>query len=175
MISAQECNLQNLTNFEYWTLYVSNQRDLEIPELQGCTTIVGSISIRSSYTGPFVLSGISNITEAVSVDDSDEDATVDNHITSVEMDNLTYLHDLYFSRVPNLTSINFPKLATISELSIDASQLSNVDFRSLLNATSLTISGNITMQATPKPPPSKLKLNLVWISPFSPRFPTDSI
>jgi hypothetical protein len=117
---------------------------------------VGSITIAQDYTGPFTLNGITYFEGSIASADNaslvytgapDGHPPILPYLTSFEMQDLLYMgRAQYYSgislaNVPGLTSINIPKATYIGSIQIGNFSQASFDFSSLVNATSIEITG----------------------------------
>jgi hypothetical protein len=106
--------------------------------LSGCATVFGWVTLGASYTGPFVLSNVSNITGGIHIEAA-------SGVTSIVINDLTYVGEVSLSNLKSLTSISFLDTSSLSSINIvDLPIVETIDFPSLLEADYITIAGNGT-------------------------------
>ncbi|KAL2867732.1 uncharacterized protein BJX67DRAFT_352163 [Aspergillus lucknowensis] len=95
-------------------LYVASQDDLDNIS-RDCPTVNGAIVINGTYSGPFVLSGVTNITRSIRGDWSSYEPLP--QIPLVELRDLQHIETIYF---PRLAASNFsaPNLETANSVTL---------------------------------------------------------
>jgi hypothetical protein len=114
-------------------------------KLKGCTTIHGYISMLANYTGSFVLSNVTSISDGICTYDYDIGESNATLITSIEVKDLTSMSMLSIVKAPLLTTISFPKLSTINDTRLEGHGEAFLNFPSLSAvAEDMTISGRVS-------------------------------
>ena len=141
-------------------LRVSSPDALRAGIPSNCTSVVGSIVITEDYTGPFVLNGItnfngsiadflSNVVASDAVLSGGDDTPVSlPGLTAFEMQDLVHMDSYSYNggislkSVPALTSVSIPKATYITDIVFGNFSEAAFDFSSLMNASSINISGD---------------------------------
>jgi hypothetical protein len=155
-VAAKICDFTNCTYFGvYEAVLVQNQTDLD-SKINGCDTIIGGIFIAPNYTGPFVLSNVSNITASICTNgtpcgnsgDRDETETTPL-LTSVQSNSLTSLGGSFeLSGVPALKYISMPYLGFVDDIIISSNPELSISFPLVKNLTWLQILGGFSRYPT---------------------------
>jgi hypothetical protein len=120
---------------------VNTQSDLDMIAAE-CTTVNGSISVGTNYTGSFSLPNVRNISN-IWWEESRPLASYIPAPTSMDLPDLEVLgYGLYLDGLPTLANFSAPKLKTVYALDMDYVQ--TVDLRSVEEPRFAGIKGNIT-------------------------------
>jgi hypothetical protein len=131
-VSAAECSFSNRT-----TIYVSNQTDIDT-RFKDCTTFPGAIGIEPDYQGIFNLSGFTNVTGIFTVGD------FTGGLTSIVLDDLTYVDNLELTGMNAVNSISLPKLVNATNIGFQAYNSTKVSCLALVNSVAVYFDGNIS-------------------------------
>lgn len=148
--SARVCDFLN--DYPSMTV-VSNQAEADA-KYGGCTEIQGAVKIATDYTGRFYLPNVTTISGGIFTYPFfyDEESyynearyTPTPLLTSIEVPDLNNTHAIEIHNVPGLKTVSFPSL-TILNTSIIFTGIGDsfLDFPSLMDTKSLTITGNMT-------------------------------
>lgn len=90
------------------SLLVYKPEDLETIG-RDCTTIIGDLGFNDTWSGPFILPGVENITGTIRVERWQQGRVRQPNVTRVELPDLKYIHqmDFLFSLAVNVSA---PKL-----------------------------------------------------------------
>ncbi|KAL4994175.1 hypothetical protein BDV10DRAFT_177284 [Aspergillus recurvatus] len=148
---AQICTPESLYGYDY-AYFVANQSTLDTIASE-CTSINGSILVSYNYTGPFYLPNIRNVSGDIQwyADSShlyDRLDSADRYVTSPvssislpDLENIDGNLDLQY--LYDLRNISAPKLSLVGH-SVYVHYAYNVDLRSLQDAESIFIYGNLS-------------------------------
>ncbi|KFY28178.1 hypothetical protein V491_00594 [Pseudogymnoascus sp. VKM F-3775] len=153
--SARVCDFLN--DYPSMTV-VSNQAEADA-KYAGCTEIQGAVKIATDYTGRFYLPNVTTISGGIFTYPFfyDEESyynearyTPTPLLTSIEVPDLNNTHAIEIHNVPGLKTVSFPSL-TILNTSIIFTGIGDsfLDFPSLMDTKSLTITGNMTRMNFP--------------------------
>jgi hypothetical protein len=125
---------------------VSSQQDADT-QLAGCDAIVGSIVIASTYSGPLLISNITNITGAILMH-SLYDPTMfhdPQNLTSLQADSVITMAggDIRLLDVPQLTSVSMANLQNVTAINVAFNSNGTLNFPELVNATDIHVFGAI--------------------------------
>ncbi|KAL4860450.1 hypothetical protein BDV12DRAFT_205044 [Aspergillus spectabilis] len=155
-VLASVCEAPDLA-YRNWTITSQAQLDA----LSECTTLDGTLLIRHSYEGPFVLRNVQNITGTIRAFSFERGLRP--KVTSIELPDLLYM-DWSYTDMPTLTKFSAPKLISAGEIEINrptagstvdlgsltsvkqhlqlVGDFSSINLNSLRNASILTICNN---------------------------------
>ncbi|KAL2821217.1 hypothetical protein BJX63DRAFT_259675 [Aspergillus granulosus] len=141
-IHARDCTTSDNNNTP---LKVSNLEDLSV--FNGCTSITGDIAIDHSYSGSFILNGITTFNGSISMDEN----LWANDLNAIEMLDLLEITNIHLPQTWGLKSLNLMRLQHIKELSfIQGPQGGLFDLGALETAKTVSIAGmwiNISLPA----------------------------
>ncbi|GES63663.1 hypothetical protein ATEIFO6365_0007035000 [Aspergillus terreus] len=117
---AQICQPTLLGQTTQWTIHSQSQLDTISKQ---CTTLLGNVEIASNYTGPFTVSGVSNITGVLSAANT---IGARNNITVVELPDVLYLGGISFlgTDTTAISILNATEIGTISLTGANATSFS---------------------------------------------------
>ncbi|KAL3472588.1 hypothetical protein BJX99DRAFT_262149 [Aspergillus californicus] len=119
---------------------VENQTAVDA--LAECATINGTIFLSGSYTGPFYLPNVRNITGDLSWE-RNPTGHYNPAPSSIDLPDLQAVRGWYMGRIETLANVSAPKLETV-HWSLDLGYVYDVDLRSWTDAELLRIAGNLS-------------------------------
>ncbi len=122
-------------------LLVYKPEDLEIIG-RNCTTIIGDLGVNETWSGPFILPGVENITGTIRVEHWQQGRARQANMTRVELPDLKYIYqmDLLFSPAVNVSA---PKLESARGIWLgQEAHGSEAHFPALREVETLTFTGN---------------------------------
>jgi hypothetical protein len=136
-VLANECFLNSTpTSSLNNSILIQSQSDAD-SQLQGCTTVLGSIEIAQNYTGALSLPSVANITGKI----LQENGSNTPYITSIQLENLIYIDSVRIDSAAALESISFPELSSATTLSFNGNSGPKIDCPSLVTASHINIIG----------------------------------
>ncbi|THC92442.1 hypothetical protein EYZ11_008084 [Aspergillus tanneri] len=107
---APECHTHPNSNSDNARLTLSTPEDLSV--LSDCTTIIGDIFIKSTFSGSFVLNGVTNITGSISMAVYEES----HRMNGIEMLDLLYIEGIYLPQTWGLKKLRLPRVERMEQL-----------------------------------------------------------
>jgi hypothetical protein len=119
--------------------------------ISDCTILNGTVNIDISYSGPFVLNGITNITDGIQ---TFADENVMSNLTSIELPDLLETNGIGALNTPALSRISAPQMSQITSLSLtswrfpgdttSSEELLELDFPALVNLGVINLVANLS-------------------------------
>ncbi|EAW11253.1 uncharacterized protein ACLA_089450 [Aspergillus clavatus NRRL 1] len=121
---------------------VESADDLNRFATDNCTVIYGNIEISSDFNGAFAIPNVEIIYGNITLRDSSGLSSV--NLTSIELPNALAVEGIELPDIPALKNISAPKaiLARSIKFAQQSSISPNVDFRSLIRAENISLTGN---------------------------------
>lgn len=138
---AQICQPTLLSQDE-WTIHSQSQLDIISEQ---CTTLVGNVEIASNYTGPFTVSGVSNITGVLSAANTIGSR---NNISVIELPDVLHLGGISFFST-DTTTIYIPNAAKIGTISLTRVNATSFSAPLLQSAVDINLDGGFTEYVSP--------------------------
>ncbi|KAL3488050.1 hypothetical protein BJX62DRAFT_212603 [Aspergillus germanicus] len=139
-VYARECT----TTTNNTPLTISTPSDLTV--LDGCTSIIGDITIDTSFSGSFILSGVTHFNGSISMDEN----VWANDLLAIEMVDLVEITRLNLPQSWGLKSLNLMNVQHVEELSfIQGVQDGVFNLDALQSAGNFEIAGLWTSIALP--------------------------
>lgn len=122
--------------------------------ISNCTILNGTVNIDTSYSGPFVLSGVTSITDGIQTFPQTITTVTDkvmSNLTSIELPDLLDTPGISALNAPALSRISAPKMSQMTFLnswlledykSYDG--LLELDFPALVNLGEITVAANLS-------------------------------
>jgi hypothetical protein len=122
---------------KYGSITVFSQKDAD-RKLQDCSTLVGNLYISSNYSGSLNISTVTNITENLYV--------YSIEVTDIVLDNLLYLNKMLFLDfiTSAFSSLSLARVVNVEVLRITSFLPANISMPSLVNTTTINLSGNFS-------------------------------
>jgi hypothetical protein len=124
------------------SITLSRQSDADII-LGNCTKVVGNLYINSNYVGSLNISTITNITGKLYIEAA--------RLTELSLDKLESLDRLEITNGDALRLISMPGLLTAKNLWIYSTLPMDISFPSLINAMSISMTGNFSKSVSLRP------------------------
>ncbi|KAA8649461.1 uncharacterized protein ATNIH1004_002132 [Aspergillus tanneri] len=141
---APECHTHPNSNSDNARLTLSTPEDLSV--LSDCTTIIGDIFIKSTFSGSFVLNGVTNITGSISMAVYEES----HRMNGIEMLDLLYIEGIYLPQTWGLKKLRLPRVERMEQLYfIQGVEEGWFDMEGLKIADIISVAGYWTNLSTP--------------------------
>ncbi|KAL3459725.1 hypothetical protein BJX64DRAFT_278958 [Aspergillus heterothallicus] len=129
-------------------LLVHKPSDLEIIG-RDCTTIIGDLGFNDTWSGPFILPGVENITGTIRVEHWQQGRVRQPNVTRVELPDLRYIYQMDFLFLPAI-NVSAPKLESARGIWLgQESHDSEAHFPALREVEMLGFTGNYSSVEVP--------------------------
>ncbi|RHZ44434.1 uncharacterized protein CDV56_102305 [Aspergillus thermomutatus] len=142
VVSATTCVRNNDSGIQDSpeAFYFASSDELNWFSTHNCTTINGDITLSESFNGSFSLPNVTSINGIITSITPGEMF----ELTSIELPDVLYLGGIYLNllSVPGIVNVSVPKATATGSINLTIPLTGAVDFRSLEQATSISLAGN---------------------------------
>ncbi|OBT84719.1 hypothetical protein VE02_06097 [Pseudogymnoascus sp. 03VT05] len=108
---ARNCFLE--PEYTYGSYTASSQAELDA-RIEGCTSIVGILTIGVNYTGSLSLPFVTSISQGITTEYDYTTGNITDSLTSIDAENLISIGYLSLTYSPKLAKISFPNLSNVT-------------------------------------------------------------